>query len=90
MGQGPDAESGESRICCKQPDGWVKDWGGPRMETVGGRGSSGEGVAGTKKTILPDRETRQRLAAALQHRLRGPRDPVCRFNRIKQPLFFRF
>lgn len=21
MGQGPDAESGESRICCKQPDG---------------------------------------------------------------------
>lgn len=34
MGQGPDAESGESRICCKQPDGWVKDWDGPRMETV--------------------------------------------------------
>ncbi len=35
MGQGPDAESGESHICCKQPDGWVKDWDGPRMETVG-------------------------------------------------------
>lgn len=35
MGQGPDAESGESHICCKQPDGWVKDWDRPRMETGG-------------------------------------------------------
>ncbi|ROL51873.1 hypothetical protein DPX16_19392 [Anabarilius grahami] len=55
-----------------------------------GRGSSGEGVAGTKKTILPNRETQQRLAAARRHRLRGPNDTARRFNRTKQPLFLRF
>lgn len=90
-----EVESNKNRLACLINTARSVLQRQPRVQltflfSVRGRGSSGEGVAGTKKTILPNRETRQRLAAARRHRLRGPNDTARWFNRTKQPLFLRF
>ncbi len=88
-----EVESNKNRLACLINTARSVLQRQPRVQltflfSVRGRGSSREGVAGTKKTNFPNRETRQRLAAARQHRLRGPCDKPCRFHRIKQSLFF--
>lgn len=83
-----EVESNKNRLACLINTARSVLQRQPRVQltflfSVRGRGNDGEGggdSVGTKKTILPDCETRQRSAAARRRRLQGPSHTPRRFN----------